>query len=157
MREGVGQGQLKELTGGGHIRSQGGWSQMLTMRRGGQKEEFDERILGGGDFVNSILKEARDRYLRYFKVKRSGETIEKLIEEECRKQSISLWELKGDSKRWKVSDTRAVVALWGRHGLSLSAAEIARQVGVNTSGVTKAIERAVQRYSYKYQKQKQRP
>jgi hypothetical protein len=48
-----------------------------------------------------------------------------------------------------LSDTRVVIALRGRDELGLSAAEIARrQVGVNTSGITKAIERAEQRYVY---------
>jgi len=44
------------------------------------------------------------------------------------------------------------IALRGRDELALSAAEIARQVGMDTSGVTKAIERAEQRYGYKYHK-----
>jgi putative transposase len=152
MREGVGQGQIKELTGGGLIRSQGGWSQVLAMRRRGQKEEFDERILGGGDFVNNILKEAEDSHLRQLKARRAGKTIEKLIEEECRKRGISPLELKGGGKRRKVSDMRAIIALRSRDELGLSAAEIARHVGVNTSGVTKAIERAEKRDGYKYHK-----
>ena len=42
--------------------------------------------------------------------------------------------------------------LAGRDELGLSAAEIARQVGMNTSGVTKAIERAKQHYGYEYHK-----
>jgi REP element-mobilizing transposase RayT len=52
MREGLGQGRLPELTGGGLIRSKGGWSQVLAARRSGRKEEYDERILGSGAFVN---------------------------------------------------------------------------------------------------------
>ncbi|MBI1864914.1 MAG: hypothetical protein HYR98_04170 [Nitrospirae bacterium] len=142
MREGAGQGQIKELTGGGLIRSQGGWSQVLAMRRRGRKEDFDERILGGGDFVSKVLKEAEERHLRQFKARRAGKTIQKIIEEECRKGGISPQELKGGGKRRKVSDTRAVIALRGRDELGLSAAEIARHVGVNTSSVVRAIERA---------------
>ena len=45
-------------------------------------------------------------------------------------------------------DTRAVIALRGRDELGLWAAEIARQVGLNTSGFAKAIERAEQHYGY---------
>ncbi|MDY6855452.1 MAG: hypothetical protein SWO11_12220 [Thermodesulfobacteriota bacterium] len=62
MREGVGQEQLKELTSSGLIRSQGGWSQVLAMRSRGRKEEFSEGILGGGDFVDNFLKEAKDSH-----------------------------------------------------------------------------------------------
>ena len=82
MQEGLSQGRLPELTDGGLIRSKGGWSQVLSARRSGRKKEFDERILGGGDFVNAILKEAEEKAKHQLKLKRSGKTIEKIIEEE---------------------------------------------------------------------------
>jgi hypothetical protein len=141
MHEGVGQGHIKELTGGGLIRSQGGWSQVLSLQRRGQKEDFDERILGGGDFVHNILKEAEENRLRQVKAKRAGKTIQKIIEEECRKEGISIMELKGGGKRRKVSDTRARIAVRGRDELGLTAAAIARQVGVNTSAIARASAR----------------
>jgi REP element-mobilizing transposase RayT len=141
MREGVGQGHIKELTGGGLIRSQGGWSQVLSLQRRGQKEDFDERILGGGAFVHNILKEAEENQLRQVKAKRGGKTLQKVIEEECRKEGISIMELKGGGKRRKVSDTRARIAVRGRDELGLTAAAIARQVGVNTSAITRASAR----------------
>ncbi len=53
MEEGIGMGHQPELTGGGLIRSKGGWSQVVSARRSGQKEEYDERILGSGDFVSA--------------------------------------------------------------------------------------------------------
>lgn len=141
MREGVNQGTIKELTGGGLIRSQGGWSQVMSMRRRGQKEEFDQRILGGGEFVNHILKEAEDRHLRQLKHRRSGKTIQKIIDEECRRSGINPLELRGGGKRRDVSGTRATIAMRSREELGLSAAAIARQVGVSTSAITKAIDR----------------
>jgi len=141
MREGVAQGKVSELTGGGLIRSQGGWSQVLSVRRRGQKEDFDQRILGGGQFVNQILKEAEDRQLRQLKHKRLGKTIQKIIDEECRRSGINPHELQGGGKRRKVSGTRATIALRGREELGLSAAAIARHVGVSTPAITKAIER----------------
>lgn len=70
VREGVDQGKIPELTGGGLIRSHGSWSAVLSMRRKKQKEESDERILGSGDFVYAILKEAEEKQLRQLKMKR---------------------------------------------------------------------------------------
>jgi putative transposase len=141
MLEGAGQGHIKELIGGGLIRSQGGCSQVLSLQRRGQKEDFDERILGGGAFVHNILKEAEENQLRQVKAKRGGKIIQKIIEEECRKKGISIMELKGGGKRRKVSDTRARIAVRGRDELGLTAAAIARQVGVNTSAITRASAR----------------
>ncbi len=145
MREGIDQGPVKELTGGGLIRSQGGWSQVLAMRRRGQQEDFDQRILGGGDFVYQILKETEERHLRQLKYTRAGKTIKKIIGEECRRSGINPLELRGGGKRRAVSETRATIAMRGREELGLSAAAIARQVGVSTPAITKAIQRMEQK------------
>lgn len=145
MREEIGQGQIKELTGSGLIRSRGGWSHVLAIRRRGEKQEFDERILGSGDFVSKVLKEAEDRHLRQLKNKRAGRTIQMIMDEECRKLGITSQELIGGSKRRKVSEARSQIALRSRDELGLSSAEIARHVGVNTSSITRAIERIERR------------
>ncbi len=146
MREEISHAESKELTGGGLIRSQGGWSQVLASRRRGQREEFDERILGGGDFVSKVLKEAEDRQLRQLRNRRAGRTIQMIIDEECRKAGIGPAELMGGSKRRKVSAARSVIAIRSRDQLGLSSAEIARHVGVNTSSITRAIERVEKPY-----------
>ncbi|MBI5635197.1 MAG: hypothetical protein HZA15_17160, partial [Nitrospirae bacterium] len=145
MNEEIGEDHVKELRGGGLIRSQGGWSQVLSMRRRGQKEAFDERILGGGDFVNKVLNDAEDRQLRQHRNRRSGLTIEMIIEEECQQRGISPVELRGGSKRRKVSGARAQIALRGRDELGLTSAEIARHVGVNSSSISRTIDRAEKR------------
>jgi len=139
--EGMAMGKRSEFTGGGLIRSKGGWSQVVPARRSGQKEESDERILGSGDFVHAILEEAEEKTRRQLKLRRSGKTITKIIEEECQKGRISPNELKGGSRRRKVSTLRARIAKRGLDELGLSMAEIARQVGVTTSSIAKAVAR----------------
>lgn len=57
-------GQRPELVGGGLIRSMGGWSKVLSLRQTGEREAYDERILGDGDFVQAILKEADQKLVR---------------------------------------------------------------------------------------------
>jgi putative transposase len=142
VSEGMTMGKKPELTGGGLIRSKGGWSQVLSARRIGQKEESDERILGGGDFVNAVLKEAEEKTTHQLKMRLKGRTITTLIEEECRKKRINPVELKRGSRRRKVSVLRATIAKRSLDELGLSLAEIARHVGVNTSSIAKAITRA---------------
>jgi chromosomal replication initiation ATPase DnaA len=67
--------------------------------------------------------------------------LQRIIDEECRKAGISAAELMGGSKRRKVSEARSVIAIRSRDELGLSSAEIARHAGVNTSSITRAIER----------------
>jgi putative transposase len=130
-----------ELTGGGLVRSQGGWSRVLALQRKGQKHESDERILGSGDFVHAILKEAEERQLRQTKLRRKGIGIAEIIKEECMKNGVNAQELKQGSRRQKVSRTRAKIALRCKEALGSSGAELARHLGVTTSSINRAVER----------------
>ena len=64
VKESISHGRRLELVGGGLIRSLGGWSQVLSIRRDNQRVLTDERILGTGDFVDRILNKADER-LKY--------------------------------------------------------------------------------------------
>lgn len=99
VREGMKQKHDTTFSGGGLVRSLGGWSQVLAARRKGQMEDADERILGSGDFVHAVLKEAEERQLSQLKLRRSGCTIAKIIEEECTKACINQKELRHGSRR----------------------------------------------------------
>ncbi|MEJ2118161.1 MAG: hypothetical protein P8Y36_09795, partial [Alphaproteobacteria bacterium] len=63
VKAGIAFGSRPELTGGGLIRSMGGWSVVKAMRSDGTKEKSDERILGGGEFVSKIIKQANDKII----------------------------------------------------------------------------------------------
>ncbi len=142
VREGISEGRNPALTGGGLIRSRGGWSQVMAMRRRGQKEEYDDRILGSGSFVTSIFQDIEERQLRQMKQKRRGLSIRKIIEEECRNRQINQKELTAGSKRRPISSARAIIACRCREELGESASEIARHIGVNTSCIVRSIKRA---------------
>ncbi|HAK59751.1 MAG TPA: hypothetical protein DCO77_05125 [Nitrospiraceae bacterium] len=153
VREGIEEGRNSTLTGGGLVRSQGGWSQVMAKRRRGQKEEYDERILGSGDFVHAIVKEAEENQLRQIKYKRSGTTIQKIVEDVCKDRGVNQLELKAGGKRLSVSTARSMVAYRCREELGASAAEIARHLGVNTSCIVRSIERAAKGNNRRKEKQ----
>ena len=58
VSEGIKKGRRPVLVGGGLIRSLGGWFEVKALRNMGFRENADERILGSGEFVNHLLKEA---------------------------------------------------------------------------------------------------
>lgn len=141
VQEGIAQGRRPELVGGGLIRSQGGWSQVISMRRHGGRELSDERILGHGDFVERVIKEA-DESLRYqFRESERRQEVEELIQEVCREENINIKELRAGSRRRRISLVRLQVAskLLEVYGIPL--AEIARQLGVTTSAISKALKK----------------
>jgi putative transposase len=62
MGEGLVQGRRPELVGGGVVRSYGGWSAVLSLRKSRDKISGDERILGTGDFVERVLSESEESF-----------------------------------------------------------------------------------------------
>ena len=60
VEDGISQGRRHELTGGGLVRSAGGWKELKTLRRREIKLQSDERILGDSDFVDTVLKKAEE-------------------------------------------------------------------------------------------------
>lgn len=150
VAEGIPLGRSSELTGGGLIRSKGGWSNVVSARRKGQREEYDERILGSGDFVNEIFKEAEKKQMRQIKIRRTGRTISNIIKEECARNRVSPTELQAGSRRKTVSDMRANIARRSLDELGLSMAEIARHLGVNTSSITRTIAKLEKRGGDRY-------
>ncbi|MBI5586197.1 MAG: transposase [Deltaproteobacteria bacterium] len=137
---GMDQGRRPELVGGGLLRSQGGWSQVVSMRRHGEMEMADERVLGSGDFVEKILAEADEQVRLQFPPLEKEKKIRKLISEYCEKEEINWRELQSGSRRRPISVARAILAgqLVKEYGVPL--AEAARHLGVTTSAVSKMIE-----------------
>ncbi len=141
MEEGKNQGRRDDLTGGGLIRSLGGWSQVLSLRGKGEKTEYDSRILGSGSFVEEILREADQLIRRQIRVGKRKRSIDQVIEEICRKARIKEEEVRNGGQRREVSRIRAKIAYCLNRELGISMAEIARNVGVCTTAVIKAIKK----------------
>jgi REP element-mobilizing transposase RayT len=140
----IDEGRRPELVGGGLIRSMGGWSAVKAMRRLGDRELSDDRILGSGEFVERIIKEAEAKIKYQLPVKKDDQKLDEYIAQICESKNVSIQELKTGSRRREVSRVRAQVAtgLVKRHGIPL--AEVARRVGVSTSAISKILNRASQ-------------
>jgi hypothetical protein len=139
LQEGLSLAHDPMLTGGGLIRSLGGWSNVLAVRSKGKREEADQRVLGSSTFVQAMLKETELCQRRQLKLRLSGKTIKDIIQEECKEDDVSQLELQSGSRRARVSHIRSLIAYRAVRELGLPAAEIARNLGVNTSSITRAI------------------
>lgn len=58
VSEGAEEGRRPELVGGGLLRSVGGWKGLKELRDSGERVRGDERILGGSEFVERVLRES---------------------------------------------------------------------------------------------------
>jgi REP element-mobilizing transposase RayT len=139
VEEGVQEGRRPELVGGGLVRSLGGWSQVLSLRRENERVLADERILGTGDFVRKVVSEADERIKYQLGDNERREKAQQLIEQTCKKEDVNANELRMGSRRGRIARVRGEIAyqLVERYGFSL--AEVGRQLGVTTSAISKVI------------------
>jgi len=140
IEEGKGLGRRPELVGGGLVRSLGGWSKVLSIRSRGEEVENDSRILGSGDFVQVLMRDAEEAIARQVR-NRATKPIEEIIQRICRESGVSEREVSSGSQRRRVSEARAEIACYLSREMGISMAEMARRLGVGTSAIAMAIRR----------------
>lgn len=138
---GVEQGRRSDLVGGGLVRSLGGWSEVKAIRRSGVRELADDRILGSGEFVERMIKEAEENIRTRFTANDKEEKIGQVMELICKEEDVNIKELRAGGRRRPVATARRRIAqsLVGEYGITL--AEAARQLGVSTAAISLTLTR----------------
>jgi len=139
VERGVAQGTRPELVGGGLIRSMGGWFEVLALRRMGNKEASDQRILGDSEFVGQVLVEMDDIGRENLRLTTRRMDLTALSEKVCEVHGINSGELRSGSRRAEIVKARRVFSSLAAKELGYSAAEVARYLGVTNSYVTRAV------------------
>lgn len=141
VENGIGQGKRPDLIGGGLLRSQGGWEGVKALRDAGSYQKGDERILGDGDFVTQVLSEADERYARKYRLRAKGYKFEHLVDRVGRLLHLSSAEILDFSKvRGRVA-ARGLLCYWATRELGIRQSELAEQLGVTQSAVSRAVRR----------------
>ena len=113
---------------------------MLSLRSRGEEVEYDSRILGSGDFVQVMMRDAQEAIARQVR-NRGRKPIEEIIGGMCRESGVSEMEIKSGSQRRRISKVRAEIACFLSREMGISMAEIARRLGVGASAVAMALKR----------------
>lgn len=100
----------------------------------------DERILGVGDFVERVLREADEKARGQFRGIDRRKKIQRLIQSTCWRKDISIDELRMGSRPGRLPQIRSPLASRLVTELGISLAEVARQLGVSTSSISKTLE-----------------
>jgi hypothetical protein len=130
VEKGIAQGKRPELTGGGLVRSIGGWSAVRSLRKSGVKEKGDERILGSGEFVLDILRDTEKKVKCQLTAMELQKRIVDEIEKQCRERNVSAGMLQSGSKRFPLPKLRRDIALKLVNEYGISLAETAKRFSV---------------------------
>ena len=75
VEKGIAAGNRPNLSGGGLLRSSGGWFALKGFRKAGIRLKGDERILGDSDFVENVLKTAAEPLEQKYKLQAGSDFI----------------------------------------------------------------------------------
>jgi len=138
VKDGLSQGRRPELVGGGLIRSLGGWSQVLSLRRKGTRVASDERVLGSGEFIEDLLSEAAARERETLRLSARIFDLASLARDIVKGEGITESELRSGGRKSHVSRVRKIFCQVAVKKMGHSGAEVARFLGVTTSAVNRA-------------------
>ena len=141
VSKGVEEGKRPELSGGGLIRSVGGWKRLKDLKDSGQRINSDERILGGSEFVERVLRQANEEWERKALIKKSGMDLDGLLEKVGNHFCVNVQELKSGSRSRDIVKARSVLCCLGVRDLGLTCAMMAKALRISPSAVSKSIVR----------------
>lgn len=133
-------GRKDALTGGGLIRSVGGWSELAFLRKIKQYRCSDERVLGDGEFVSKILKTVEEDINRRQKLLKEGWNLNKIEKRTCELFKLKEGELHNRSRLNAVSKARKVFMFFAKKELGLTGADIARYLNITEAAISKGIK-----------------
>ncbi|KUL20428.1 transposase [Chlorobium limicola] len=132
-------GRQPKLTGGGLVRSAGGWSEVLSMRKRGEREFSDERILGSGEFVEEVLGDVGKLQKEMVPTRLRQVDAHDMLGRQCAEKGLSVEALQAGSRTREYSSIRRVLARKFVIELGLSHADVARMLGISRAGVSMLI------------------
>jgi len=138
---GIEKGKRTDLTGGGLIRSAGGWKQAKVILRGREKWAYDERILGSSEFVQGILREVQEPKLKEQQLMQNHEkSLEALINSVASLLKLNTTEITSGSRRRCVVEARKVISFVAIRKLGMSLSSVSARMNVSKQSIIRGME-----------------
>ena len=141
VRGGIGQGNRSDLSGGGLLRSHGGWTGVKALRETGDYQKGDERILGDGTFVSEVLERAEERFKEKYQLRARGYNLDKLIKRVVDITKVTRDEMLDSLRDAKRTTARSILCYWATEKLGMPQSELAQLLKRTQSAITYAVRR----------------
>ena len=151
VRGGIAQGNRSDLSGGGLLRSHGGWSGVKVLRETGDYQKGDERILGDGNFVSEVLEKAEENLNEKYRLKVRGYDLNRLIKRVSELLDVTQDELFDSIRDARRTNARSILCYWATEKLGTPQSQLARMLNRTQSAITYAVRRGktiVEKQSY---------
>ena len=141
VEKGIGQGRRQDLTGGGLLRSAGGWKGVKALREAKVYQKNDERILGDGDFVGRVLVSAEEAMEKRYALQARGVDLAWIASRVSEVLGVSPEEVWAKGKYQRIVEARSLLCYWAVRELGVPMSSLARKLGISIPSVSESVSR----------------
>ena len=138
VQAGIDQGRRDDLTGGGLVRSLGGWSEVRHRTR---KVKGDQRILGDSNFVMRVLAEANQQLEHTLLLKSRGHTLTTIADRIAGLYRMNIDDVLSKGRQALRVEARSLLCYLAVRDLKRSVTDLARLLGMTPSAISYAVAR----------------
>lgn len=144
VEKGILEGKRQDLTGGGLVRSAGGWAAVKALRSAKIFEKSDERILGDGDFVETVLSAANEAMERKYELQSRGFTVDTVAERVSEVLGIKSEEVWAAGRHRGTVRARSLLCYWSVRELGVTMTSLSRRLRISVQAIGKSVVRGEQ-------------
>ena len=141
VEKGIAQGRRVDLTGGGLLRSAGGWEGVKVLREEKVYQKNDERILGDGDFVGRVLASAEEAMEKRYALRSRGLDLDGVASRVSEVLSLKPEELWSAGKYRRIVEARSLLCYWAVRELGVPMSSLAQKLGISIPSVSDSVTR----------------
>ncbi len=141
VENGITQGKRSDLTGGGLVRSAGGWAAVKALKTAKIFQKSDERILGDGNFVENVLASANEAMERKYDLQSRGFTLEKAATRVAEVLGVKPEDIWATGRYRHIVEARSLLCYWSVRELGVTMSSLARKLQISVPAVSKSVIR----------------
>lgn len=139
--KGMDQGKISELTGGGLVRSVGGWSALKALRNAKIYVKGDERILGDGDFVQQSIEMANEQMERKYRLHTQGYDLDKIAMRVSDVLGVPIKKVLASGKNRETVQARSLLCYWAVRECGMAMITLATWFELSSTAVGQSVIR----------------
>jgi putative transposase len=141
VKKGITEGRRPDLTGGGLLRSAGGWEGVKALREEKVYQRNDERILGDGEFVRRVLASAEEAMEKHYALSARGVDLAFIACRVSEVMGLKPEEVWGKGKYRGIVEARSLLCYWAVRELGEPMSALARRLGISIPSVSESVIR----------------
>ena len=141
IKKGIAEGKRQDLSGGGLLRSAGGWEGVKALREEKVYQKNDERILGDSNFVEQVMSSAEEAMERKYKLSAEGVNLDSLTNRVSKIFGVKEKEIWSPGKFRRMVEARSVLCYWAVRELGVSMTMLSREIGISVAAISGSVIR----------------